>query len=145
MRKVNRSALVPYTAREMFRLVDDIASYPEFLPWCNAATVQQRDPDKVVATLELRKGAVSRQFTTRNTPTAYSSIDIALVGGPFRRLSGGWRFREIGNTGCEVILELEFAFDSKLVDMMFGSFFEDTCNSLVDAFTQRATHVYGPR
>ncbi|HUD97860.1 MAG TPA: type II toxin-antitoxin system RatA family toxin, partial [Woeseiaceae bacterium] len=124
MRKVNRSALVPYTAREMFRLVDDIASYPEFLPWCNAATVQQRDPDKVVATLELRKGAVSRQFTTRNTPTEYSSIDIALVGGPFRRLSGGWRFREIGNTGCEVGLELEFAFASMLVDMMFGNFFE---------------------
>jgi ribosome-associated toxin RatA of RatAB toxin-antitoxin module len=145
MRKVNRSALVPYTAQEMFRLVDDIESYPEFLPWCNAATVQQRDPDKVVATLELRKGAVSRKFTTRNTPTANSSIDIALVGGPFRRLSGGWRFREIGNTGCEVSLELEFAFDSMLVDMMFGSFFEDTCNSLVDAFTQRATQVYGPR
>lgn len=145
MRKVNRSALVPYTAREMFRLVDDIESYPEFLPWCNAATVQERDPDKVIATLELRKGALSRRFTTRNTPTAFSSIDIALVGGPFRRLSGGWRFREIGNSGCEVSLELEFSFDSMLVDMMFGSFFEETCNSLVDAFTQRATHVYGPR
>lgn len=145
MRRVNRSALVPYSAREMFRLVDDIESYPEFLPWCTAASVEQRDCNTVVATLELRKGAMSRQFTTRNTPKEYSSIDIALVGGPFRRLSGGWRFRDIGASGCEVSLELEFAFDSMLVDMMFGTFFEDTCNSLVDAFSGRATQVYGPK
>lgn len=143
MRKVNRTALVPHSAREMFRLVDDIESYPEFLPWCNAATVEQRDGATVVATLELRKGAVSRHFTTRNTSTEFSRIDIALVGGPFSRLFGGWRFRVVGASSCEVSLELEFAFDSFLVDMMFGAFFEDTCNSLVDAFVGRATQVYG--
>ena len=145
MRKVNRTALVPYAAQEMFRLVDDIESYPEFLPWCNAASVEQRKGNTVVATLELRKGAVSRQFTTRNTSTEFSRIDIALVGGPFSRLFGGWRFRDVGQSGCEVGLELEFAFDSFLVDMMFGAFFEDTCNSLVDAFVHRATQVYGPK
>lgn len=144
MRKVNRTALVPYAAREMFRLVDDIESYPEFLSWCSAASVEQRDGNTVVATLELRKGAVSRQFTTRNTSTEFSRIDIALVGGQFKRLSGGWRFRDVGEGGCEVGLELEFAFDSFLVDMMFGAFFEDICNSLVDAFVRRATQVYGP-
>ncbi len=145
MRKVNRTALVPYAAREMFRLVDDIESYPEFLPWCNAASVEQRDGNTVVATLELRKGAVSRQFTTRNTSKEFSRIDLALVGGPFKRLSGGWRFRDVGENGCEVGLELEFAFDNFLMDMMFGAFFEDTCNSLVDAFVHRATQVYGPK
>lgn len=139
----------------MFRLVDDVASYPEFLPWCSEAIVEREEADTQVATLELQKGGLRRRFTTFNTRSPYSAIDIALAGGPFRRLSGGWRFRDLAphapgeddvrddSEGCKVSLELEFAFDSRLVDMMFGPFFEETCNSLVDAFTRRAAEVYG--
>lgn len=149
MRKVARSALVPYSAVEMFRLVDDVAAYPEFLPWCKDAVIEREEGDTMIATLELHKGGMSRRFTTQNTRRPHSAIDLALVGGPFRRLSGGWRFHELGRGtgegGCKVSLELEFAFDSRLVDMMFGPFFEETCNSLVDAFTRRAAEVYGAR
>jgi ribosome-associated toxin RatA of RatAB toxin-antitoxin module len=143
MRKVRRSALVPYTAEEMFRLVDDVEAYPEFLPWCNDATVESRSGDIVVATLELHKGSVSKHFTTRNTRHEFEAIELALVDGPFRQLDGGWRFRDINGNGCEVSLELEFELDSKLVDMMFGGFFESTLETLVDAFTQRARAKYG--
>lgn len=143
MRKVARSALVPYSAREMFALVDDVESYPDFLPWCSGAVIDAQEGDTMVATLELHKGGMTKKFTTRNTRTPYSAIDLALVGGPFRSLAGGWRFRELGEGGCQVSLELEFAFDSRLVDMMFGPFFEDTCKSLIDAFTRRAEDVYG--
>lgn len=143
MRKVNRSALVPYSADQMFNLVDDVESYPSFLPWCNDATVHSRDEDTVEATLELHKGSVSNHFTTRNTRHRPEAIDLALVGGPFRHLQGGWRFKDLGEGGCKVSLELDFEFDSMMVDLMFGSFFEQTCNSLVDAFTRRAESVYG--
>lgn len=145
MRTVHRSALVPYTAREMFVLVDDVESYPKFLPWCNDVEVHDRTKEVVEATLELHKGAVSNHFTTRNTRREFETIDIALVGGPFRHLAGGWQFTEIGADGCKVVLELDFEFESMLVDMMFGTFFEDTCNSLVDAFTNRAKVIYGAR
>ena len=145
MRKVNRSALVPYTAREMFSLVDDVESYPEFVPWCNDATVESRSGNSVVATLELHKGPISKHFTTRNTRRDFEAIDMELVGGPFRQLSGGWRFRDIEDQGCRVSLELEFEFESRLVDMMFGAFFKEAGDSLVDAFTKRAREVYGPR
>jgi ribosome-associated toxin RatA of RatAB toxin-antitoxin module len=145
MRRVNRSALVPYTAHEMFSLVDDIESYPEFVPWCNEATVESRSGDTVVATLELHKGPLSKHFTTRNTRRDFAAIDMELVGGPFRQLSGGWRFLEIENQGCRVSLELEFEFESRLVDVMFGAFFKDAGDSLVEAFTARARDVYGPR
>lgn len=145
MRKVNRSALVPYPAREMFVLVDDVAAYPEFLPWCKSAEVHRRSDDIVEASLELQKGAVSKTFTTRNSRREFEAIDLSLVGGPFKHLSGGWRFKDLGDDGCKVSLQLEFEFDSRLVDMMFGSFFEETCNSLVDAFSQRAASVFGSR
>ena len=57
MRHVNRNSLVPYNAREMFVLVDDVAVYPEFLPWCKSAEVHKRTDDLVEATLELRRRA----------------------------------------------------------------------------------------
>ena len=143
MREVRRTALVPYSAKEMFELVDDVEAYPEFLPWCNDASVQSRNDDTVVATLELHKGGVSKHFTTRNTLKPFEAIDMALVDGPFRHLDGGWRFRDITDDGCEVSLELEFEFDSRVVDVMFGRFFEDILSALVDAFTRRAAAVYG--
>jgi ribosome-associated toxin RatA of RatAB toxin-antitoxin module len=129
----------------MFALVDDIASYPQFVPWCNEATVEGRSDDTVVATLELHKGPISKHFTTRNTGRGFEAIDMELVAGPFRQLSGGWRFREIEGEGCRVSLELEFEFESRLVDMMFGAFFKEAGDSLVDAFTARARDVYSAR
>ena len=145
MRHVKRSALVPHVAREMFLLVDDVEAYPEFLPWCNEAEVHERTAEYVQATLELHKGGISNHFTTRNTRNEFESIDIALIGGPFKHLQGGWQFDDLGAEGSKVSLELEFEFESMFVDMMFGSFFEEICNSLVDAFVRRASSVFGPR
>ncbi len=143
MRKVKRSALVPYAAREMFVLVDDVETYPEFRPWCKSAVVDSRSDAIVEATLELQKGAVSKTFTTRNLNREFESIDLTLVRGPFKHLSGGWRFKDLGDDGSKVSLDLEFEFKSRAVDLMFGSFFEETCNALVDAFSKRAAVVYG--
>lgn len=143
MRRVSKTALVPYTAPQMFALVDDVEAYPRFLPWCNSAEILSRSDEAVEATLELQKGSVTKAFTTRNSRNEPDSIDLELLDGPFRYLSGGWQFKGLGDQGCKVSLELEFEFDSVMVDMMFGAFFESTCNSLVDAFTTRAQAVYG--
>jgi ribosome-associated toxin RatA of RatAB toxin-antitoxin module len=142
LRKVSRSALVPYSAAEMFALVDDIEAYPSFLPWCGSAVVHKRDGNIVEATLDLQRGGISKSFTTRNTLQQDESIALALIGGPFKQLSGGWSFQQLGDSGSKVSLELEFEFENPVTDVLLGSFFEDTCNSLVDSFTRRATDVY---
>ena len=143
MRSVKRSALVPYKAQQMFGLVDDVAASPEFLPWCHSAEVHSRSDEVVEATLELQKGAISKKFTTRNSRREFEAIDLVLVGGPFKHLRGGWRFKDLGDVGSKVSLDLEFEFESRLTDMMFGTFFEEICNSLVDAFSRRAAVVFG--
>lgn len=143
MRSVKRSAIVPYKAQQMFGLVDDVAAYPEFLPWCHSAEVHSRSDEVVEATLELQKGAISKKFTTRNSRREFEAIDLALVGGPFKHLRGGWRFNDLGDAGSKVSLDLEFEFESRLTDMVFGTFFEEICNSLVDAFSRRAAGVFG--
>ena len=143
MRKVSRSALVSHSASEMFSLVDDIEAYPDFLPWCKSAVVHARDGDIVEATLGLQRGGINKSFTTRNRLSKNQAIGLELVGGPFRHLSGGWEFRHLDDSGCKVSLDLEFEFENRVTDMVFGSFFEEICNSLVDAFTRRADEVYG--
>ena len=145
MRTVDRSAFVPYQADEMFRLVDDVDAYAEFLPWCSRSQVLSRTDTVVEATLELRQGALRKAFTTRNTLDPGRAINIELVGGPFRELRGGWHFKALDEAGCKVTLALQFEFASRILDSVFGAFFEDTCNSLVDAFTRRAADVYGDR
>lgn len=142
MHKVNRSALVTFSAEQMFRLVDDIESYPEFLPWCSDARIERRDAVAVEASLELHKGGLRKRFTTRNTLHFPDAIELDLLGGPFRHLEGGWQFQNLGGQGSKVSLQLAFEFESLVLDIALGSYFEETCNKLVDSFTQRARVVY---
>jgi len=143
MRNVQRSALVPYSAAQMFAIVDDIESYPEFLPWCSGTTVHQRENDTVEATLQLQRGELRKSFRTRNTSQPTESIEMDLVDGPFRHLHGKWCFSQLSDAGSKVELDLSFEFASNVVDVLFGRFFEEICNSLVDAFRKRADTLYG--
>lgn len=143
MRTIKRSALLPYGAKDMYVLVNDVEAYPEFLPWCNSARVLSRTREQVEATLELQKGALRKTFTTRNRNREFESIELKLVEGPFSHFSGVWQFKDLGEEGCKVSLELEFAFRSRSADLMFGAFFEEVCNALIDAFSRRAAVVYG--
>ena len=142
MRKVHRSALVPYSSAQMYTLVKDVEAYPSFLPWCNDAEVHIREESFIEASLELHRGRISKKFRTRNVLKENESLGIALVGGPFRHMSGGWTFQQLGDAGSKVELDLQFEFESRATDIIFGRFFENTCNLLVDSFTQRAAIIY---
>lgn len=142
MHSVSRSALVPYSAAQMYALVKDVEAYPAFLPWCADAELHVEGADFIEASLELHRHGISRRFRTRNALLENEALGIQLINGPFRRLSGGWLFQALGDEGSKVSLELEFEFESRALEMVFGRFFENTCNSLVDSFTQRAAKIY---
>ena len=143
MRTVSRSAQVPFSAEQMFDLVDDIASYPEFLPWCQRATVQRRTADLVEATLEVGLGGVQKQFSTRNGLDRPRRIEIQLLKGPFRSLEGAWTFKEHDDGGSEVELTLNFEVAASPLHMVFGVLFEEIVRSQVAAFIARAKAKYG--
>ena len=127
----------------MFALVEDVERYPDFLPWCSDAIVHYRDTTTVEATLELQRGPARKRFRTRNAFESGKFMDIRLVGGPFEHLAGSWQFVQLGELGSKVSLDIEFEFSSRIVEAVFGSYFEETCNRLVDAFTRRAASIYG--
>lgn len=143
MRNIRRSALVSYTAPQMFALVADVAAYPDFLRSCSGATVHAVDDQSIDATLEFSLGGVKKSFRTRNELLLGEKMDIALVDGPFRTLEGGWRFDALGEDGCKISLELQFEFENALMDAVFGHYFEEICTRLVNAFTRRAKRLYG--
>lgn len=145
MTTINRSALVPYSAAEMFALVDDIASYQSFLPWCKNSRVLSRSGDEVRGSIELSKGGIEKAFTTCNRMQKNKMIEMRLEEGPFHHLEGFWRFDTLDETACKVSLLLEFEFSNKLLGLTVGPVFNQIANSLVDAFCKRAADVYGKR
>lgn len=135
---MNKSALVPYSAKTMFDLVNDVASYPEFIPGCVATHIRSVDDTHMQASLDISKAGIKHTFTTNNILTAPSRIAMTLADGPFKSLSGGWIFTELDEHACKIELNLEFEFTSRLVELAFGKIFHSLANSMVDAFIQRA-------
>lgn len=144
MPRIERSALVSYSCRQMFDLVNDVAAYPEFVPGCVAARILDESEQHMVAELSISKAGIRHAFTTKNTLVNEHRIDMELVQGPFKRLTGGWTFKELGPGACKVTLELQFEFSSKLLHFAFAKVFNEVTLRMVDAFASRAKQVYGP-
>lgn len=122
----------------MYGLVNDVAAYPEFLPWCRASRVLESAPTRMRASLQLSRGGVAKWFTTSNALVPGRSIEIALEEGPFKMLAGTWTFEPVGATGCKVSLDMAFEFDGMLLDLALGPVLSDVFGSLLDAFVARA-------
>ena len=142
MREVIRSALVANTAAQIYALIVDVERYPQFLPWCVAARVEQREPGSMVASLSIRRGPLRTEFTTRNAMTVDRTVGMTLVSGPFRSLEGLWVLTPLGDEGCSVELRMRFEFANRISGAMLEPIFEETAASLVDAFVLRAREVY---
>lgn len=145
MHTISKNAIVAYTPHEMYSLVDDIASYGNFLPWCQSATELRREETQVEASIHIAKAGLYREFTTRNRLHKPDKIEMELVEGPFQHLFGCWRFMALGNAACKISLDLQFEFSNSLHALMFGPVFHPLANKLVDVFHERATYVYGKR
>jgi ribosome-associated toxin RatA of RatAB toxin-antitoxin module len=140
---VQRSAHVPYTAEQMFDLVNDIESYPLFLHWCSGARIDVRQGNTVEASLDIGVLGFRRSFRTRNTLARPSTIQIELVSGPFRRLRGEWKFTPRPEGGCDVSLSLQFEVTVSPFGTVFSKVFEELAGAQMTAFTDRAAKVYG--
>ncbi|WP_426781243.1 type II toxin-antitoxin system RatA family toxin [Pseudomonas syringae] len=139
---IQRSALLPYPARFLYELVNDVARYPEFLPWCSSATVLESSDEQMRASLEIAKGGLSQQFVTRNTLIPGESIVMDLVEGPFEQLHGVWMFKQLGEKACKISLDLSFDYAGPIVRATLGPLFNQAANTLVDAFCQRAKQLH---
>ncbi len=143
MPEVSKTVLVPYAPEDIFRLVDDVALYPEFLPWCTAAEVLSREGQTLHASLSVGFRGVKQTFSTQNHSTPPHEIAMKLLDGPFRSLDGGWRFSDLRGKGCKIEFNLAWTFSSVVLGALVGPVFSHIADSMVDAFVKRADKVYG--
>jgi ribosome-associated toxin RatA of RatAB toxin-antitoxin module len=146
MKNVHKSVLIWYSAEEMFGLVTDVARYPEFLPWCDHASVLALEPDGMKAEIGIAFSGIHQTFTTRNTHVAGREVKMKLVDGPFSNLDGSWKFHPLGQPGqraCTDSQDLHYTFKSAALDALVGPVFDKIAGNLVDAFVKRAEHTYG--
>ena len=141
--RILRSALLPYPAAVLYDLVNDVARYPEFLPWCSAAEVLEVSETHMLASLVIAKGGLSQRFVTRNQLQAGLRIEMNLQEGPFTQLHGVWDFKALGEQACKISLDLSFDYAGPLVKATLGPLFNQAANQLVDAFCQRAKQMHG--
>ena len=141
MKEISRSAIVEHSAAEMFALVDDIDSYPRFLPWCQDARVESVG-DKKRATLTVGLRGLRQSFTTLNENRPGESIDMRLVEGPFKQFTAAWRFTQLSDQACEIAFSLRYQFASRALGKLLEPLFDEIADTMVDVFTRRADELH---
>lgn len=143
MIQIQKTALVPYSVHDMFKLVNNISDYPKFLPWCKSVVVHSRTESEVIATINMGGAGLGQSFTTTNVIKADKFIEMRLLKGPFSHLQGRWDFRALGETGCKISLKMEFAISNRLLRVSLEPLFSKIANNFVDTFVQQADKLYG--
>jgi ribosome-associated toxin RatA of RatAB toxin-antitoxin module len=142
MREVRRNAIVPYSAGEMYAIVNDVAAYPAFVPWCPSVEIFESSATMMRARLDIARAGLATSITTVNRLAPCTSIELEQVEGPLESFRGTWRFTPIERAGrapgCKVELEVSYAFRSSALAILFGPMFAASWDSLVDAFVRRA-------
>ncbi len=141
--EITRTALVLFPATQMYQLVADVASYPQFLSWCTASRLIDSGEDWQVASLDISIAGLRQSFTTRNELLPGKKLSMELLEGPFQQLSGEWRFEPLGSAGSKILLQLKFDFGSGLLSAAFQHGFATVADRLVNDFCLRAEEVYG--
>ncbi|ABD81999.1 type II toxin-antitoxin system RatA family toxin [Saccharophagus degradans] len=142
MAKIERTALVAYSAEQMFSLVNDIESYPQFMAGCTGAEVLARGDGWLEARLDLSRAGFKQSFTTRNTLKPPHSMDLQLVAGPFSAFKGRWQFDALSESACKITFSLEYEFANKLLALAAGKIFEQVASEQVSTLCERARQVF---
>lgn len=142
MALVEKSVLLSHSAEQMFALVDNVADYPQFLPWCGGTEVTLLDDGRMRATVHINYHGVKQSFATENVRQAPHSIEMKLLNGPFKQLDGNWQFIALTPDACKIAFRLNYEFSSKLLETVVGPVFHYIASSFVEAFIKRAGQVY---
>ena len=152
MPKHRDSRNLPYSASQMYRLVADIESYPQFLPWNSAARIRSREtrPDgaeEVAADLVISFKVFRERFGSRVVlwpeRDGVWQIDTEYLDGPFKYMRSGWTFTDRPEGGCHVDFFVDFEFKNAILQRLIGVVFQEAMSRIVRAFEDRARRLYG--
>ncbi|MBM5782550.1 MAG: type II toxin-antitoxin system RatA family toxin [Pelagibacterales bacterium] len=140
--------ILPYKSSEIYGLVMDIEKYPEFLPWCKQAKIINIiSTENLQADLLINFKSLFEKYRSDVKhgigENGFYFVDVTAIEGPFKYLKNRWRFRDLDNQkSCKVEFEIEFQFNSFLLEKMFGAIFEKAVNKMMHAFEERAKVIF---
>lgn len=141
MTKIHRSAIVPHSAETLYRLINDVEAYPDFIDGVVAGRVLESNDTEMLGQMVIRKAGLERTLTTRNRLTPSERIELTLVDGPLKSLKGVWQLTPMGDSGCKVTLDLQFQTSGKLTALAFGPVFKQLADQMVASFVRRADEL----
>jgi len=138
MHSIKKTAIVFHPQIEMFNLVDQIENYPSFLPWCGSTQVIHRDSEITRATIEINFKGIKQSFTTENIKKSDQLMQIRLIDGPFKHLSGSWMFNKLDANSFQIELTLEYQFSNVFLETLISPVFNIIANTFIDEFIKEA-------
>lgn len=143
MPNIYKKALVKHSDKQFFAVVNEVARYPDFIEWCHRVEVLKENDHILQARLHVQKGLLHANFSTENSLTYPTAMNMRLLSGPFKRFTGEWRFNQQADGQCEIEFSLEYEFSNRLLEMSMGAIFFHLANDMVQTFIQRADALYG--
>lgn len=143
MRSQIQKRTFPYSIEDTYKLVADVKSYPEFLPWCMGAHIHKETPEEMVADLTIGYGLFNDSFTSHVKLQPYDSIHVNCVKGAVDNLQNSWEFRAINDNETEVTFSLDYKFKNPFLQMAMDKIYDTAFAKMTDAFLERARVVYG--
>ncbi len=136
-----------YKVQEIFDLVMDIEKYPEFLPWCKKAQIIAfNSENNLQADLLINfKGFMEKYRSDVSFfQDEYKNyiVESIAIQGPFKKLFSKWKISKIDENSCEVEFEIEFEFNSFILQKMIGLIFENATKKMMNSFENRAFELY---
>lgn len=132
----------PYSKDQMYKMVADVDSYADFLPWCQGVRVYKRTDEDLYADLIIGFKMFRERFTSHVTFTE-DRIEVEYIKGPLKYLHNHWQFTENEDGGCRVDFLVDFEFRNKIFEKMIGVFFTEAVSHMIGAFEKRADELYG--
>ncbi len=142
--EIKRSLLVPYSAEDMFDLIEGAEHYPHFLPFCSGAQILERSDQWVAARLDFSYRRLRFAFATRNPKRRPEWLQVRMVDGPFKHFQGDWQLRQLGDQGCKVSFELAYELADGLLDRLALPAVQSVSQAIVTSFIRRAEETLTP-
>jgi coenzyme Q-binding protein COQ10 len=142
MPRVEYNRILPFSIKQLFDLVIDIESYPEFLPWCSASRIISKDPGFLIADLVIKFKIFREQYRSEVSFVPYSQVKTQAISGPFKYLYSEWNFKEILANSTEVSFYIDFELNVSFISTLTNILFEEASHKMLAAFEKRAAEIY---
>ena len=146
MPKASVKRLIDCKKDDLINLVLDIEKYPEFVPFCYNAKIQENkiegDLNKIIADLTIGKGPFK---DTYKSDVVFNKRDDTIfvknIDGPLNHLSNNWKFLN-KNNNTEVIFDINFEIKNKFLNSLMAVSFQFGLEKIADAFQERAERLF---